>query len=54
MKHQARLDGKAILVNGSNTGIGTAIAERCLSEGAMIAIHGLDPAAVESLAEELG
>ena len=54
MKHQARLDGKAILVTGSNTGIGLAIAEHCLSEGAKIAIHGLDLAAVESVAEELG
>lgn len=54
MKHQDRLNGKAILVTGSNTGIGRAIAERCLSEGAQVAIHGLDPAAVESVARELG
>ena len=54
MEHQNKLAGKAILVTGSNTGIGRAIAERCLSEGARVAIHGLDPAAVESVAEELG
>ena len=54
MEHQNKLAGKAILVTGSNTGIGRAIADRCLSEGARVAIHGLDPAAVESVAEELG
>lgn len=37
-----RLDNKAIIVTGSTTGIGKAIAARCLAEGARVLIHGLE------------
>ncbi len=37
-----RLDNKSIIVTGSTTGIGKAIAARCLAEGARVLIHGLE------------
>ncbi len=49
-----KLKDKAILVTGGNTGIGRAIAERCLSEGAHVAVHGLDRAAVDAAVAEMG
>lgn len=36
------------MVTGSTTGIGEAIAERCLEEGAHVLIHGLEPDLAES------
>lgn len=41
-----RLQDKVIIVTGSTTGIGKAIALKCLNEGARVVIHGLE--------EELG
>ncbi|RKX33075.1 MAG: short-chain dehydrogenase [Verrucomicrobia bacterium] len=38
-----RLADKVIIVTGSTTGIGKAIARRCLEEGARVLIHGLEP-----------
>ena len=38
------LAGKAILVTGSSTGIGYAMAERLIAEGAKVLIHGRDAA----------
>jgi NAD(P)-dependent dehydrogenase (short-subunit alcohol dehydrogenase family) len=35
-----RLRDKVVLVTGSTTGIGEAIARRCLTEGAQVLIHG--------------
>ncbi len=35
-----RLEGKHALVTGGTTGIGFAIADRCLREGAMVAVTG--------------
>ncbi len=49
-----RLKDKAILVTGGNTGIGRAIAERCLREGARVAVHGLEQAAVDAAVAEMG
>jgi len=37
-----RLNDKAIIVTGSTTGIGQAIARRCVAEGARVVINGLE------------
>ncbi|OIN60617.1 SDR family oxidoreductase [Arsenicibacter rosenii] len=50
-----RLINKVIIVTGSCTGIGKAIARRCVAEGARVVIHGLDQQeAGEALVTELG
>ncbi len=49
-----RLKDKVIVVTGSCTGIGKAIAKRCAAEGAFVVIHGLDREPGEAIAEELG
>lgn len=43
-----------ILVTGSTTGIGRAIARRCVAEGARVMIHGRNEAAAQRLRDELG
>lgn len=48
------LSGKAILVTGSSSGIGQAIAERLLAEGAKVLIHGRDQAEVDAEVARLG
>ena len=51
-----RLQNKVIIVTGSCTGIGRAIAERCVAEGARVIIHGLErdlgEAVMAALSEE--
>ena len=37
-----RLQNKVVIITGSTTGIGKAIALRCVSEGAKVVIHGLE------------
>lgn len=37
-----RLENKVIIVTGSTTGIGKAIAIRCVAEGARVVLHGLE------------
>lgn len=37
-----RLQNKVIIVTGSTTGIGKAIALRCVAEGARVVLHGLE------------
>jgi len=49
-----RLKDKSILVTGSTTGIGKAIARRCVAEGASVLVHGRDAARGKKLVAELG
>ncbi len=49
-----RLKEKVIIVTGSATGIGAAIARRCVSDGARVLIHDRDRAGAEGVAAELG
>jgi NAD(P)-dependent dehydrogenase (short-subunit alcohol dehydrogenase family) len=49
-----RLENKVIIVTGSCTGIGKAIATRCVAEGARVVIHGLEPELAEEVVAELG
>lgn len=48
------LSGKAILVTGSSTGIGFAMAERLVAEGAKVLVHGRDQAEVDAACARLG
>jgi NAD(P)-dependent dehydrogenase (short-subunit alcohol dehydrogenase family) len=49
-----RLQHKVIIVTGSCTGIGKAIALRCVSEGASVVIHGLESHLGEEVVNLLG
>jgi len=49
-----RLENKSIIVTGSTTGIGKAIAKRCVEEGAKVLIHGLEPELGRAVVDELG
>lgn len=49
-----RLENKVILVTGSATGIGKAIAKRCVAEGARVIIHGLEADLAAEVVAELG
>src|SRR5207248_7316806 len=49
-----RLADKCILVTGSTTGIGEAIARRCVAEGARVVIHGLERDLAATVAKSLG
>jgi NAD(P)-dependent dehydrogenase (short-subunit alcohol dehydrogenase family) len=48
------LRGKRILVTGGGSGIGLAIARKCLEEGATVVITGRDEAKLTSAAQSLG
>jgi NAD(P)-dependent dehydrogenase (short-subunit alcohol dehydrogenase family) len=48
-----RLEGKVAIVTGAAKGIGAAIVEACVREGARVAALDLDSAGVEALAEKL-
>ena len=49
-----RLENKVIIVTGSTTGIGEAIARRCVAEGACVLIHGRDRRRGEAIVGALG
>src|SRR5665647_3455995 len=49
-----RLQNKVIIITGSTTGIGKAIALRCVAEGARVVIHGLEEEWGKSVVGELG
>jgi 3-oxoacyl-[acyl-carrier protein] reductase len=48
-----RLEGRVALVTGSSRGIGAAIARLLAEEGATVAVHGRDRAAVDAVRAEL-
>lgn len=48
------LDDNVIVVTGSTTGIGRAIARRCAAEGARVMIHGRREAQARQISDELG
>ena len=49
-----RLQDKVILITGSYTGIGRAIARRCVTEGGKVVLNGLREELAKPLLEELG
>jgi NAD(P)-dependent dehydrogenase (short-subunit alcohol dehydrogenase family) len=49
-----RLQNKVIIITGSCTGIGKAIAMRCVAEGASVIIHGLEKNLGEEVTAEIG
>ena len=49
-----RLQNKVIIVTGSATGIGKAIAQRCVTEGARVVVHGLEADLAAEVVAELG
>lgn len=49
-----RLHNKVILITGSYTGIGLAIAKRCIVEGAKVVLNGLDDNLGKKIVDELG
>jgi len=49
-----RLENKVVIVTGSTTGIGKAIALACVAEGARVVIHGLEKELGESVVASIG
>jgi NAD(P)-dependent dehydrogenase (short-subunit alcohol dehydrogenase family) len=49
-----RLQNKVIIITGSTTGIGKAMALRCVAEGAHVVIHGLEEEWGKQVVAEIG
>jgi NAD(P)-dependent dehydrogenase (short-subunit alcohol dehydrogenase family) len=49
-----RLPGKSILITGSTTGVGEAMARRFVAEGARVLVHGLEPDLGKKVVADLG
>src|SRR3954462_8746912 len=49
-----RLRNKVIIVTGGTSGIGRAIARRCVDEGARVIVHGINRADGEATVANLG
>ena len=49
-----RLQGKVIVITGSTTGIGKAIALKCASEGAFIVVNGLEEEWGKAVVKQIG
>ena len=54
MSNQRKLEGKAALITGGNSGIGLATARLFIQEGARVAITGRDQATLDAAVKELG
>jgi NAD(P)-dependent dehydrogenase (short-subunit alcohol dehydrogenase family) len=48
-----RLPGKSIIITGSTTGVGEAMARRFVAEGARVLVHGLEPGLGEKVVADL-
>src|SRR5690349_3512303 len=44
-----RLDGKRVIITGGTTGIGAAVAQRFITEGARVAVWGRNPDNVKAM-----
>jgi NAD(P)-dependent dehydrogenase (short-subunit alcohol dehydrogenase family) len=49
-----RLEDRVVLVTGSTTGVGEAVARQCVAEGARVMIHGLEQELADAVCAELG
>ncbi|WP_232680570.1 SDR family oxidoreductase [Nocardioides sp. R-C-SC26] len=48
------LEGRGVVVTGAGGGIGRALAQRLVAEGARVVVNDLDPASCTATADELG